>query len=108
VDTAGPDLIQRYNMYVSVPIQGNAMPGVSTGAALDIMEGMASRTLQPGQSFEWTELALQERSTGNTAIYIFILAIVFVFLALSAQYESWVLPLAIMLIVPMSMLFALL
>jgi HAE1 family hydrophobic/amphiphilic exporter-1 len=107
-ETAGPDLVQRYNTYVSVPIQGNTPPGFSTGQSLDAMEELASQVLEPGMSFEWTELALQERSTGNTAIYIFILAIVFVFLALAAQYESWVLPFAIMLIVPMSMLFALL
>jgi HAE1 family hydrophobic/amphiphilic exporter-1 len=107
-ETAGPDLLQRYNTFVSVPLQGNTPPGVSTGQSLAIMEGLANQVLEPGQSFEWTELALQERSTGNTATYIFILAVVFVFLALAAQYESWVLPLAIMLIVPMSVLFALL
>jgi HAE1 family hydrophobic/amphiphilic exporter-1 len=106
-ETAGPDLVQRYNMYVSVPLQGNTPPGVSTGQSLDAMEALARETLQPGQSFEWTEIALQERLTGNTAIFIFALSIVFVFLALSAQYESWVLPMAIMLIVPISMLFAL-
>ncbi|HEX6958031.1 MAG TPA: multidrug efflux RND transporter permease subunit [Ferrovibrio sp.] len=106
-ETAGPDLVQRYNMYVSVPLQGNTAPGYSTGQALDAMEQVAKEVLQPGQTFEWTEIALQERSTGHTALYIFMLSIVFVFLALSAQYESWVLPLAIMLIVPMSMLFAL-
>ena len=107
VDAAGPDLVQRYNMYVSVPIQGNTPAGVSTGASLDAMERLARETLQPGQGFEWTELALQERSVGNTAVFIFALSILFVFLALSAQYESWTLPLAIMLIVPMSMLFGL-
>jgi hydrophobic/amphiphilic exporter-1 (mainly G- bacteria), HAE1 family len=100
--------VQRYNTYVSVPIQGNTPPGFSTGQSLDAMERLAALVLQPGQSFEWTEIALQERSTGNTAIYIFILSIIFVFMALAAQYESWVLPFAIMLIVPMSMLFALL
>ncbi len=107
VDASGPDLVQRYNMYVSVPIQGNTPPGISTGASLDAMEKLARESLQPGQSFEWTELALQERSVGNTAVFIFALSILFVFLALSAQYESWTLPLAIMLIVPMSMLFGL-
>lgn len=106
-ETAGPDLIQRYNTFVSVPLQGNTPPGVSTGESLAAMEKLAAEVLQPGQSFEWTELALQERSTGNTAVFVFILAVFFVFLALSAQYESWVLPLAIMLIVPMSVLFAL-
>ena len=107
VDRSGPDLVQRYNMYVSVPIQGSAAPGVSSGQALEIMETLAQQTLPAGTSFEWTELALQQKLTGNTAIFIFALSILFVFLALAAQYESWVLPLAIILIVPMSVLAAL-
>ena len=106
-DTTGPALVQRYNMYVSVPLQGNPGPGVSTGTALDKMEGLAAQILPPGVSFEWTELAFQERNTGNTAIFIFGLSVIFVFLALSAQYESWVLPLAIILVVPMAVLSAL-
>ena len=106
-DSSGPDLIQRYNLYTSVPIQGNTPPGISTSQSLDAMEKLAGQVLQPGQGFEWTEIALQEKLTGNTAIFVFALGILFVFLALAAQYESWILPLAIMLIVPMSMLFAL-
>ncbi|RED48040.1 efflux RND transporter permease subunit [Aestuariispira insulae] len=106
-DVAGPDLVQRYNMYTSVPLQGSAMPGISTGEALKIMEDMAAQTLPQGLEIEWTELAYQEKQTGDTAVFIFLLAIVFVFLLLAAQYESWVLPLAIILIVPMSMLSAL-
>ncbi|TDK31189.1 efflux RND transporter permease subunit [Rhizobium deserti] len=106
-DTTGPSLVQRYNMYVSVPIQGSAAPGVSTGSALDAMEQVAAKVLPPGTSFDWTELSYQERNTGNTATYIFILSVVFVFLALSAQYESWTLPLAIILIVPLAILAAL-
>jgi hydrophobe/amphiphile efflux-1 (HAE1) family protein len=106
-DTAGPSLVQRYNMYVSVPIQGRAAPGVSTGSALDAMEQVAAKVLPPGTSFDWTELSYQERNTGNTATYIFILSVVFVFLALAAQYESWTLPLAIILIVPLAILAAL-
>jgi HAE1 family hydrophobic/amphiphilic exporter-1 len=106
-DVTGPSLIQRYNMYVSVPLQGNAAPGVSTTTALDLMEGLAAKELPQGTSFEWTELSLQERQTGNTAIFIFGLSVLFVFLALAAQYESWVLPFAIILIVPLSILAAL-
>ncbi|MCF3638796.1 efflux RND transporter permease subunit [Rhizobium sp. TRM95111] len=106
-DTSGPTLVQRYNMYVSVPIQGNAAPGFSTGSALDRMEALADNMLPAGTGFEWTELAFQERNTGNTAIFIFALSVIFVFLALSAQYESWVLPLAIILIVPLAVLAAL-
>lgn len=106
-DVSGPNLVQRYNMYVSVPVQGNAAPGVSTGDALNQMEQIARQVLPPGTDFEWTELAYQERNTGNTATFIFALSVLFVFLALAAQYESWSLPLAIILIVPMSVLSAL-
>ena len=106
-DVTGPSLVQRYNMYVSVPLQGNAAPGVSTGTALDTMEQVASSLLPQGTSYEWTELAFQERQTGNTAILIFGLSVLFVFLALAAQYESWVTPFAIVLIVPLSILAAL-
>jgi HAE1 family hydrophobic/amphiphilic exporter-1 len=108
VDVAGPDLVQRYNMFTSVPVQGNPRPGVSSGQALDLMERLASETLPQGMSFEWTELAFQERQVGGTATFIFALSILFVFLVLAAQYESWVLPLAIILIVPMSVLAAML
>jgi HAE1 family hydrophobic/amphiphilic exporter-1 len=107
-DVTGPALVQRYNMYVSVPLQGNAAPGVSTGQALDKMEEIARAALPPGTSFEWTELAFQERNTGNAAIYIFGLSVLFVFLALAAQYESWIMPFAIVLIVPLGVLAALL
>ncbi|AWI58736.1 efflux RND transporter permease subunit [Sinorhizobium fredii] len=106
-DTSGPALVQRYNMYVSVPIQGNPAPGVATGTALDKMEALAAQILPQGTTFEWTELAFQERQTGNTAAFIFALSVIFVFLALAAQYESWVLPLAIILIVPLAVLAAL-
>ena len=107
-DVAGPSLVQRYNMYTSVPLQGNAAPGVATGTALNTMEQLARQVLPPGIGIEWTELAYQERTTGNTALFIFALSVVFVFLVLAAQYESWALPLAIVLIVPMSVMSALL
>ncbi|MBI1208013.1 MAG: multidrug efflux RND transporter permease subunit [Azospirillum sp.] len=105
-DTAGPDLVQRYNLYPSVPIQGNPAPGVSSGQALTEMEQLAATALPLGTSYEWTELAYQERQTGNTAMLIFGLSVLFVFLVLAAQYESWALPLSIILIVPMSVLAA--
>ncbi len=106
--TAGPDLVQRYNLYTSVPVQGSAAPGVSSGDALAIMEDLAGQVLPRGLNYEWTELAYQERQTGNTAVFIFALSVLFVFLVLAAQYESWVLPLAIILIVPMAVLAAML
>ena len=107
-DVTGPSLVQRYNMYVSVPLQGNAAPGVATGTALDLMEGIAAESLPQGTSFEWTELAFQERQTGSTAVFIFGLSVLFVFLVLAALYESWITPFAIVLIVPLSVLAALL
>ncbi|WP_413988586.1 efflux RND transporter permease subunit [Labrys okinawensis] len=107
-EVSGPQLIQRYNMYPSVPLQGNAGPGISTSQALDEMEKLARATLPQGTSFQWTDLSFQERATGNTAIFIFALSVLFVFLVLAAQYESWSLPLAIILIVPMAVLSALL
>jgi HAE1 family hydrophobic/amphiphilic exporter-1 len=106
-DTTGPDLVQRYNAYISVPIQAAAAPGVTSSQAIALIEQVAAETLPQGIGYEWTELAYQEKQTGNTATYIFILAVVFVFLALAAQYESWGLPFAIVLIVPMSVLSAL-
>jgi HAE1 family hydrophobic/amphiphilic exporter-1 len=105
-DTAGADLVQRYNMYTSVPIQGDTARGISSGIGLSEMEGIASR-LPPGTSYQWTELAFQERATGNTAIFIFALGVLFVFLVLAAQYESWALPLSIILVVPTGVLAAL-
>ena len=106
-NVSGPYLVQRYNMYTSVPLQGNAAPGTSSGQALDIMEKLAAETLPAGMSTQWTELSYQERATGSTAGFIFALSVLFVFLVLAAQYESWSLPLAIILIVPMSVLSAL-
>ncbi|MCB8822142.1 efflux RND transporter permease subunit [Microvirga rosea] len=106
-EISGPNLIQRYNMYTSVPVQGEAAPGVSSGTALDAMEQLAREVLPQGTSFEWTELAFQEKQTGNTAILIFGLSVLFVFLVLAAQYESWSLPLSIILVVPMAVLSAL-
>ncbi|GGC84191.1 efflux RND transporter permease subunit [Chelatococcus reniformis] len=106
-DVAGPDLVQRFNMYTSVPVQGETPPSVSSGTGLDTMEALAARVLPQGMGYEWTELAFQQRAVGNTTIYIFALSVLFVFLVLAAQYESWGLPLAIILIVPMSVLSAL-
>jgi hydrophobic/amphiphilic exporter-1 (mainly G- bacteria), HAE1 family len=106
-ETAGPQLVQRYNMLVSVPVQGEAAPGRSTGEALDAMEKLAEQMSPPGVEYEWTELAYQERTQGNTGTIAFGLSIVFAFLVLAALYESWVLPFSIILIVPLSMFAAL-
>ena len=106
-DSYGPDRVQRYNAYVSADINGGAAPGVSSGQAQAIMQQIAAETLPKGVSYEWTDLTYQEILAGNTMIYVFPLCVLLVFLVLAAQYESWTLPLAVILIVPMSMLCAL-
>jgi multidrug efflux pump len=98
---AGPDKIVRYNMFPSAELTGTPAPGISSGQAIAAMERLAGENLPTSMGFEWTELTLQEILAGNTAIYIFPLCVLFVFLTLAAQYESWALPLAIILIVPM-------
>ncbi|QDT95981.1 efflux RND transporter permease subunit [Gimesia aquarii] len=105
-ETTAPSRVVRYNLYPSADINGATLPGYSSGQALAAMERIADETLPPGFGFEWTDLSYQEKAAGNTALFIFPLSVLFVFLALSAQYESWLLPLAVILIVPMCLLFA--
>lgn len=106
-EITGPDKIVRYNMYPSAEVNGSAAPNVSSGDSIAVMEKLARENLPPGMGIEWTELTLQEILAGNTAVFIFPLCVLFVFLTLAAQYESWSLPLAIILIVPMCLLCAL-
>lgn len=103
----GPERVVRYNLYPSADVSGTTAAGYSTGQSLETMEQLASEILPAGFAFEWTDLAYQQKQAGNTALYVFLVSVVFVFLALSAQYESWLLPLAVILIVPMSILCAL-
>jgi hydrophobe/amphiphile efflux-1 (HAE1) family protein len=103
---SAPDRVPRYNLFPTVEIQGAAKPGVSSGETLRIMEEVAAQVLPDGVGYEWTDLSFQEKKVGRTGYIIFALSVLFVFLALSAQYESWSLPLAIMLIVPMCLLSA--
>jgi hydrophobe/amphiphile efflux-1 (HAE1) family protein len=103
-DIVGPDRLNRYLLYESAEINGSAAPGVSSGQALDLMENLANNNLPRGFSFEWTEFAFQEKSAGNTALFIFPLCILFVWLTHSAEYESFALSTAIILIVPMCLL----
>jgi multidrug efflux pump len=105
-DTTGPALVNRYNMFRSAEVSGSTRPGTSSGEAIAMMEEIARRELPPGMGFEWTELTLQQILAGNTAPFVFALGTLFVFLVLAAQYESWSLPLAIILIVPMCLLSA--
>ena len=104
----GPYRVVRYNLYPAAELQGNTLPGFSSGQSLGTMEGLAAETLPQGFAFDWTELAFEQRQAGNTGSIAFALAVVFVFLLLAAQYESLVLPLAVILIVPMCLLAALL
>ncbi|RXG32257.1 efflux RND transporter permease subunit [Leeuwenhoekiella marinoflava] len=105
-DISGASRIPRFNLFPAASLNGNIAPGYSSGEALDRMEELAAEVLPQGISFEWTELAYQEKQTGNTAGIAFLLAVVFVFLLLAAQFESLVLPLAVIFIVPMVLLSA--
>jgi hydrophobe/amphiphile efflux-1 (HAE1) family protein len=104
---AGPDRVPRYNLYPSIEVNGATKPGVSSGEALRLMAGLATTNLPEGVTFQWTELSYQEAKAGQAAYLIFALSVLFVFLALAAQFESWSMPLSIMLIVPMCVLSAL-
>src|SRR5471030_576251 len=106
-DSYGPDRVQRYNAYVSAEMNGAPAPGVSTGEAQAELTKIANEVLPTGITYEWTELVYQDILSGNTMIYVFPLCVLLVFLVLAAQYESWTLPLAVILIVPMSILCAL-
>jgi hydrophobe/amphiphile efflux-1 (HAE1) family protein len=102
----GPDQVVHYNGYPAADISGSAAPGVSAGSAVQTMENLAAETLPNGMSYEWTELTYQQKLAGNTAIFVFPLCIALVFLVLAALYESWSLPLVIVLIVPMCLVSA--
>jgi len=103
-EITGPDKITRYNMYPAAEINGSTLPGISSGQAISEMSNLMKSELPPGFDFEWTELTLQQVLAGNVAFLVFPLSVIFVFLALAAQYESWSLPLAVILIVPMCIL----
>lgn len=102
--STGPARIPHFNLYPAAALIGDISPGFSSGEALERMEQLAAETLPEGISFEWTELAYEEKQTGNTAILAFLLAVLFVFLLLAAQFESLVMPVAVILIMPMVIL----
>src|SRR5579871_2472148 len=102
-DTAGPIFVMRYNMYTSASVNGNQAPGVSSG---EVIQDMTELAQQLGVAFEWTELLFLQLQTGNVALLIFALGTMFVYLVLAAKYESWRLPLAVILVVPLCMLAA--
>ena len=105
-DIIGAYRVPRYDLYPAAELQGQPQTGYSTGTAIATMERLAAETLPDGFGFEWTELALQEKLAGNGGLLVFAASVVLVFLVLAAQYESWTLPLAIVLIVPMCLLAA--
>ncbi|MBS8275157.1 AcrB/AcrD/AcrF family protein [Thalassospira tepidiphila] len=105
-ETFGPDTAMRYNAFRSADLNGNAAPGYSSGEAQAAITKILDETLPPGMSYEWTELTYQQILAGNTAIFVFPICILLVFLVLAAQYESLTMPLAVILIVPMSILSA--
>jgi multidrug efflux pump len=100
----GPSMVMRYNLYAASAINGNSANGYSSGESLAKMEELIKSDLPPSMRYEWTELAYLQRQTGNTAYWVFLLAVVLVFLVLAAQYESWTLPLAVILVVPLCLL----
>jgi hydrophobe/amphiphile efflux-1 (HAE1) family protein len=103
-DTTGPVMVNRYNLYAAAPINGGIYPTMGSGQAIAFIDNEAIQTLPRSMKTEWTELTLMQNMAGNTAMNVFALAVVFVFLALAALYESWTLPLAVILVVPMCLL----
>ena len=105
-EVTGPDAVGHYNVFPAALIQGDTLPGVSSGQAIEKMERLCRENLPSQFAFEWTQLTYQQVLAGNTAVFVFPLCVLFVFLALGAQYESWSLPLAVILVVPMCLLSA--
>ena len=105
-DSAGPDRVMHYNGFLTAEINGSAAPGYSSGQAEAAMEKLLHEELPNGMSYEWTDLTYQQILAGNSAIFVFPLCVLLAFLVLAAQYESWSLPLAVILIVPMTLLSA--
>jgi multidrug efflux pump subunit AcrB len=103
-DTSGPVLVMRYNMYSAAAITGNPAPGTGSAQTVDLMGRVADTQLPQSMRAEWTGLAYLQNQAGSSALWAFVLAVAFVFLVLAAQYESWSLPLAVILVVPMCLL----
>ncbi|MGO8688427.1 MAG: efflux RND transporter permease subunit [Thermoguttaceae bacterium] len=107
-DTSGPVMVMRYNMYSSAAVNGSPAPHTGSAEAVSLMQGIADEKLPRSMVSQWTDLAFLQLAAGNSAMYFFFLAVVFVFLVLAAQYESWKLPLAVILVVPMCLFCSLL
>jgi multidrug efflux pump subunit AcrB len=100
-DVSGPDRVARYNLYPTAELQGDTLPGVSSATAINIMKNLANETLPSGFAYDWTDLSYQQVNGANAGLYVFPICVLFVFLVLAAQYGSWSLPFAVILIVPM-------
>ncbi|WZO97385.1 multidrug efflux RND transporter permease subunit [Isosphaeraceae bacterium EP7] len=100
----GPQIIPRYNLYPAATVQGQAAPGFSSGQAMLLMEQMAERKLPGSMGYEWTGMSYQEKRVGGQAIYVFAFGVLMVYLVLAAQYESWTMPAAVILVVPLALL----
>jgi hydrophobe/amphiphile efflux-1 (HAE1) family protein len=105
-DMSEPDRVARYNLYPSSELQGDTLPGTSSATAITTMKRLADQTLPSGFSFEWTDLSYQQVTGGNAGLFVFPICVLFVYLVLAAQYGSWTLPFAVILIVPMCLLAA--
>ncbi len=105
-DTSGPDRVMHYNGFITAEINGAAAPGYSSGQAEKAIEKLLAEELPNGMTYEWTDMTYQQILSGNTALFVFPLCVLLAFLVLAAQYESWSLPLAVILIVPMTLLSA--
>src|SRR5260370_40620311 len=97
----GPDRVTHYNLFTAADFFGSTRPGISSGQGIETMKALCAQILPSQMSYEWTGLSYEEMQAGNTAIVVFPLSVLVVFLALAALYESWSLPLAVILIVPM-------
>jgi hydrophobic/amphiphilic exporter-1 (mainly G- bacteria), HAE1 family len=100
----GPPLISLYNLYPSATVVGNPAPGFSSGQALDIMDQIGAQALPVGTGYEWTAMSYQEKAVGSQIYFVFVLALLLVYFVLAGQYESWILPLAVILGVPLALL----
>jgi multidrug efflux pump subunit AcrB len=105
-DVSGPDRVARYNLYPAAELQGEGLPGTSSATAIAVMKKLAEDTLPSGFAFEWTDLSYQQTTSGNAGLAVFPICVLFVYLVLAAQYGSWTLPFAVLLIVPMCLLAA--
>jgi hydrophobe/amphiphile efflux-1 (HAE1) family protein len=105
-DVSGPDRVARYNLYPTAELQGEGLPGTSSATAIATMKALADDILPSGFSYDWTDLSYQQVTGGNAGLLVFPICVLFVYLVLAAQYGSWTLPFAVILIVPMCLLAA--